>query len=841
MAGRWYRVDAALAAAALCAAWFFGLAWPTSLFGAASWSLAVLGVLFGLGAGLRRALKIDLGLGEQLVLGAVAWITLTGPLIAIGICSRTPMLAVAALATCGAIYEIATRPHRPARPIDKVAVVLCVILAAILVIELLGMVQTRGNPFDDQVAYEAFVKRLLDRGDLIEPFSYRRVSAYGGQTSLLALAALRGDVQSTDLLDRGIFQWIGILVVIDIARRRKLHVGAIAVIVTFLLCVWDISINSAATWTGFALFTAGYGFASREDIPGRTTLVVSVAVFAAACTLRQNYLVTAVVASALLLAIHLRAEATRSSWRSAWHAEKRTVALCVALGAVVLVPYLVAAWVSNRTFLYPLVLGTMDPAAPLRPTAVTWSDELTFFLSTTLAAEPIRIWWVLAPLMMLAKDRRPLKPWVAFAIACALGFLFTVHSFMLSDSGNLWRYAWGYMTPLVVVFLVELSAKLPFADPDPIEPPLKIPGVAAFLVWVAIVAQLVITRSGPSDRFELAIHNIKAARTLETDRSADARPYRELQAAVPAGAGVAILVDDPWLFDYARNEIFNLDLPGFASPPPGLPAYLGAERWRSYFHSLDIRYIAFIDPAYSKYLYRRTAWLTRSFSDGELWRFLGSRLIDTVDTFGELARSSTVLYQKDGLILVDLGTTAQPMPSYPDEPEAIRHDRFARRLSETELGNDAWQLASRSTVVFEPDGPGLGILQIDPVNGTRRAADGTWAALLGRSPAMPPYRWIGDRTHVRVHGEGHQHYRIRAWADLDKLDTVPSIRLVIDGNGHGRARAGADGEIVLEGDATCSGWCDLYLVVSSVSEFWAPPDAGRSVKLLGFTWDEAPR
>lgn len=841
MQGSWSKLDGGLAVVALGCGWLLGLSSPSSLAGAAAWSFAVFGVLYGLGAVVRRVTRADLGPGEVLTLGAVAWIAVTGPLIALGVASRGPLLVLAGVATAFAVYDIATRPLLPRRRPDAVRISLWALLALVLVVQLLGMVATRGNPFDDQVGYTALVRRLLDCGDLIEPFSFRRVSAYGGQTSLLALAALRGDVEATDLLDRGIFYAIAILVVIDLGKRRKLHPGALALVVVFVLGAWDMSINSAATWTGFCMFLAAYGFAARDDLSPRVSLALTFAACAGACTLRQNYLVPAGLFAALLLLQQVRIAAAGTSWRLALRDERRTILVTIGIAVAIVLPYMVAALISNGTFLYPLMTGTVSPDAPLRPLASTLGDELSFFLTTTLSAEPIRVWWVLAPLMVLARDPRTRRPWPLFLVSSVLGFVLLIHSFMLSDPGTLWRYAYGYMTPLAVAFVLEVSTRLPHGDTA--EPPpqtLQLALVPSILVWLAVIAQLVAGRDLTAERIEISIQNVKAAVALGTNKSADGDLYRDMQAAIPAGGKVAVLIDDPYLLDFDRNEIFNLDLPGFASPAPGLPSYLGPERWRTYFLSLGIRYIAFVNTAYSTYLYRRNAWIDRMFAEGEIWRFMGARMIDTVDTFLALARSSTVLFDREGLVAIDLGTTAQPAPTTPDDPEPLRRDRFMRTLSETELGNKAWQLASRSNVVFKPDGLGPTELHMtEPMRGVHRIAD-VANLLTARGSSVPPYRWIADRTHVRLKGNGRHRLRIKAWADIDRLTTIPTLRLVVDGEDRGRVRATIDGTLELSSDVTCTGWCDAYLILSSLSEYWVPPEALRAAKLLELEWDKAP-
>ena len=75
---------------------------------------------------------------------------------------------------------------------DPLAALVWIGIASLVLVNLLGAVASqRANPYDDDICYTPFVRRLLDAGDLIEPFSFRRLSAFGGQTVLSALAGVR--------------------------------------------------------------------------------------------------------------------------------------------------------------------------------------------------------------------------------------------------------------------------------------------------------------------------------------------------------------------------------------------------------------------------------------------------------------------------------------------------------------------------------------------------------------------------------------------------------------------------------------------------------------------------
>lgn len=818
-----------------------GLGRPHTLSGSGAWALVVLAVLYGLGWGVRRLLRIDLLIGEQLAAGAIAWIFVGGALLSAGVASRIPLFALAGAGFVLALVAIVqhglpvrmpegTREERWAR------IALGLVLAGFLVFYALAMVGTRGNPYDDHVAYTAFVKRVLDVGDLVEPFSFRRLSAYGGQTVLLALAGLRGDVYATDLLDRGVFQIIAVLLVLDVLRRRCAHVAVATAVIVFLLCLWDLSINSAATWTGFVMFTAAYAFATRDDLEPRTSLVLAFAACASACTLRQNYLLPAGLFALLLLWFHLRARASESSWKAAWTNERHTILVALAVVGLIVLPYAIATWHSNRTFLYPIVPGTWNPSAPLRPSGSTIYDELTFFVAVLLRSDPLRIWWLLVPIMFLARDVRERRPLRAFVIANCVGFAYLIHSFTLSDTNTLWRYGFGYMTPLAIMFIIEIASVLPVVGSESSGSKVMLPKVAAFLVWLAVVAQTVLARDVPSAKLVWATENVKAALKLGTHALQERVGfYERMQASIPPGSRVAVMLDEPYLLDYSRNEIFNLDLPGFSAPGPGLPSFTTPLHWRAYFKSLGIRYVAFVGGERSSYLYRRAGWLWRIYADDELWRYMGAHMVDTIDTLHALAESGTLVFHEGGIYVVDIGTLREHEPDRgPDE--LTRMDAFARRISEEELGTKAWSVASRRNVIFLADS--LGPSAVVPMPTDEDV--GIWGRLFGVSEPKTHHRWLMDRTHIRVRGERKQQLRVKVWVSQRRLFTTPSLSLTLDGKTVARGEPDASGVVTLEAVTSCTGWCDVYLLSSTISEFWRAPDDLKALKLLELDWTEVP-
>src|SRR5262249_37180834 len=138
--------------------------------------------------------------------------------------------------------------------------------------------------------------RLLDTGNLIEPFSFRRLGAYGGQTVLQALGAARGTLANVHLIDKGLGFSVALLLLTGYARERRARPLWLALIALAIVVLHDTAINPASYWTGAMMFLALYRCVVREH------WALAGLVAAATCTLRQNFVsVVAVFLAAVLL------------------------------------------------------------------------------------------------------------------------------------------------------------------------------------------------------------------------------------------------------------------------------------------------------------------------------------------------------------------------------------------------------------------------------------------------------------------------------------------------------------------------------------------------------------
>jgi hypothetical protein len=130
--------------------------------------------------------------------------------------------------------------------------------------------------------------------------------------------------------------------------------------------------------------------------------------------------------------------------------------------------------------------------------------------------------------------------------------------------------------------------------------------------------------------------------------------YPHIQSHVPPGERIAALVDLPYLLDFERNPIFNLDMPGYSSMKPDMPYFEGPEKVAEYFLSHGIRYVIWVQPDFSHWLYQREFWFARMFNEEEIWRLCAPYFVDLIDSFTALMDSRKNVYEESGIVVIDL-------------------------------------------------------------------------------------------------------------------------------------------------------------------------------------------
>jgi hypothetical protein len=592
--------------------------WPSF-----AWGLIVLAAFAGWGcaaAKLARAPDGDRDCALYTPWGMAVVIAIGGVLALCGCANRTALIAIA-IAGCA----FALRWFRP-RDFDWGA---ALIFAFTLILWYAPSVASRNlEPYDDYLAYFPFVHRLIDTGTLIDPFAFRRLSTYGGQSLVDALAISVGSDKNMNLLDAGIAMIaLGGLIYSSLRRAlrdavRPAHLsGAAAACTIAALLVPIVRHNTMSQATGVLLWLALY------RTLGAKSPVLAGLVLAALCSLRSNYLAAAAIVA---LAALLPAGGLLISVRD-WL--KFVGAASAGMGCWMLLLYR-----SSGSLIYPLFPGFGHYSYSA---GATWLDRMRAIGSLLTNFNAL---FLLVPLAVaLIAIRSAHIPFSAAALASSL-MIAVVLPF--SDDASVFRYVQPLAFGSLLIAAAALARRRSIA---------VVLSLFMFPLWGIYTVMSVKQTAAALASLPAQIKD----RTPLYSPEQVAR-YHRLESAVPEQASVYAIVPLPSLLDYKTRRVYSPDLIGCASPPPGMPFFRGPAEVKQYLLSLGIEYIAYNDfdhPSVETGYWRRW-WLERAAFQNPVLKPMTPYVLDLMDNVDRLAASEGVIFHEGDLSLIRLNRSS---------------------------------------------------------------------------------------------------------------------------------------------------------------------------------------
>jgi hypothetical protein len=615
---------------------------------------------WGLEAALGMAVHLMLG-GLLAMLSLVSAKTIYGA-VAIGVA----LFAVEAWRRV--LTEVAEAgSSRRAAPANLADAALVVLFFGIAIVHYLGMAAERpGNIWDDYEAYYSFPKQLLATGTLIEPFSPRRIASFGGQPYLQAVVLAFSTVFRVGVLDNGIcFIVIGALAIGWVRERPHLPTAVAAPALIGLVTLPYRPHNAASELSGAVFFAAIFRILDRprraDEGPAGNALALALAVFST-CTLRQSNLAAAGMIPA---AYYLYRIAREPEARRRWAQE---AALAALFTGALLLPWMVLAYRSSGTLLYPLALGNgVGDFGAFEP--ITALEKARFVVMASLYPGHIPGLLLVLAAGLLVPGRTSLALRASLA-GTGLAILMLFNIFASADEVDsthrfLFPYALGYFVSVSVVTAGAVAYRTTMRGGSVI---------AAALVACALMLQLSQGRDTLvavylADVDSIAVESARPARFGDA-AGADAR-YTALQQAVPEHETLLVMLDQPFRLDFKRNRIFSWDQPGGSSPKPHLPIGRGPEAVAQYLLDHGVRYVAYFYGASPEY---NNSWEGRlkgpapardGKSRGAQLRAMARYYVDIFANLRQLTTSRKQLYADNGAYVLDLATPSEAEPAPP--------------------------------------------------------------------------------------------------------------------------------------------------------------------------------
>lgn len=584
----------------------------------------------GWGRLLARWAGIAVDGGLMAAWGLAVLLALGGGAVALGVATAPVLLGIEVLGIVGVLW-----PPRPALPrLDRTQGLFLAGAGAVLLVRLVFATGFGAlEPCDDLLAYQPLVSQLAQSGDLISPFSLRRLASYGGQVVLQVMTVPNGPAGAMNVADAALAPVLLMGLGWSFLRRYG-QPGILPLGFVLLIGIGCIlRNNSASQATTVVCFLAVVRtLYLLLDAERRLRLCVILGVLAAAASsLRQ----ISMVFPFLVMLACLPGHAARWGMRAAL----KDAAVVAASWLVFLAPWMVALQISSGTPLYPVLKGNFNPAIPFA-TAVGGWPQVGAMVLLMLRQELILVPLLMAPVAFFVPADRRLRLVQGAALA---GTVIIIAGFSGADGNAMARYVQPtLMTGMVLSLLGAMATGV-------VSSRLVRVGLGAAIVYGIVHALYLdyVRFSAPQPLAEYSA-------TLLGERLS---AYAEAQREIPAGSPIYVYVSAPYSFDFRRNRIFNADIPGPVSPHRGQPSFQGGEALAAYLRSLGIRYVLFED-----------------FETAIVWSLRPQEIVHIVDPAGQainplildtqaglrqLSRTRRVLYDGHGVILLDLNAAAE--------------------------------------------------------------------------------------------------------------------------------------------------------------------------------------
>jgi hypothetical protein len=625
------------------------------------WAFAMMISFSGWGATLSllasRDTSIEVGLRTAWGMAVVVWIG--GLLVAAGLATG-PVLRVIVGIGIGVACANAVLIPPPSRAKSEVWGKAFLLFIAIFLTILLcvSSLTDRGTWWsnDDTTAYLVFPKQLVEAGDMIQPFSFRRMSSYGGQSLLQAVLLVGAAPEHAHLFDKGICS--AVLVAMLLGRRGEAPAAPFALrllVAMFVLFLPNYRLNLAAVLSGTVfLFAISETLELPDSALGdpRVRAVILGLLVGAASALRPFFMLPAGLC--VLLAFALRADL-----RGRRSVLARELFRLGAVSAVAILPWAIALLRSNGTPLFPGIAGYYLTDSGFTHLNLDFARLMTFW-------DALRYWEPIGTIHLfflaaLIRTRFDTPAFRASTIALLVGGL--VMLALLPQSA--YRDRCRYICPLELAFVLtvalrSLAAFTPRFDASSL--------TAGIFVVIGIIGEIYWRHEDTAKTYDDAFkeaHLITAGPLPEESEAllkteADAQHVREvysdIQGSIPAGAPVLAMLEEPYRLDFGRNRVAILDLPGLVGPRGGVPLYQGPDKVAEYFLGLGIRYLALVNPRQTRDLYSIGGWEEHAKTTGMPQNALAPRVLDVFDNFEKLRGSKQKLYEQGNVVVLDLAS-----------------------------------------------------------------------------------------------------------------------------------------------------------------------------------------
>jgi hypothetical protein len=484
---------------------------------------------------------------------------------------------------------------------------------------------------DDWIAYLSLPEKLLQTGDLDEPFSQRRVVSLCGQTVLQAMLMIIGEPENCHILDRGLSALLLFGLLKEMTFRGEHPSGFIrCLVVTIPLFVSVPRINTASYQMGItlcmALVYATKIVESKRNWNTRDFVIVAL-LLAALASLRSTF---AIWGGTIFMLFFI--------YRSLSKKNQRKINLFNLLKfglftLIILIPFMISSYNSSETPFFPLFNGNLNPDVAFAISGKSFSDDflraIDFSLNPLLAVLLLNFLAV----FLLKNDDKILA--LCFIIASLIIYSLSIFKQSGAEYFDIYRYSYPLLAcPLYWILAIGFTTYVKADKNNP---------VYIFGVCVALILAGHLQSGSQEKQAEISQLFI----SIDKQRLFEARKFKKfydhLQSLTPRHSKIFAIVDAPYLINYTRNIVHNADIPGGASISPGMPFGKGSHALLNYFRNNGYEYILAVD--FDNAVLQYTRKLMQNNPKGEWYTRHGHRYgLDLMKNLDEIANDHLVSF-----------------------------------------------------------------------------------------------------------------------------------------------------------------------------------------------------
>ena len=443
------------------------------------------------------------------------------------------------------------------------------------------------NPYDDHLSYLGHINMVRGHGWINDPFNLRRLASHGLQTYFQAPFVAHFGERGAFLFERTVVSTLlGVLFWILFAQRPLI----IRIPIVFSVLWVEASTNLAPHLSGFLAylcFVVALLRLQNETLPRKKRIAILLAGFSLGLllSLRANYLIAMILPGLILLQ-----RPTASFLKS--------MLGVTFIGLLFALPFAIFSYLSSGTLLFPIFKGNLVADFGALQSQNGSNHGIARMLVETVQNHRFVLMAVTGVTTFFFDKKNRMWVLSLWGLACVSILAIVLSYKNLGFSSDVIRYSYPFMMGSLYLNVFFLSG---------VQGQFKLQRALICLVLLVSIFNLA---ANAFLELRVAIQTDSSVANSTAGFDHFRKEYLELQSKIPPGTRLLSAVDHPFLFDFERNQIFQMDIPGAASPRGEKIDFSDLTQTLKLLRDAGVDFFVFVDPEFAETFYRRDWWRT---------------------------------------------------------------------------------------------------------------------------------------------------------------------------------------------------------------------------------------